>query len=1015
MSLFRNPSKGPRRRPQRTRADREPQHLPVELLLALVAAVAVWLTILGLQGEFAGAAKRKLPAPRPLSPANGASVQAVPSFSWQPVRRAVRYEFQLAADPAFESVVNGDHNGSFFTRNTSASFDEALADGDYYWRARAIAATGRAGRWSTTRSIHKRWSDAPVLLGPADGGTITYPRTPLVLRWARVPGAYKYVVRIATDPSLAQSALGARTPSVETSGTAFALPGALASGRYYWAVTPLDAEKHPGRRSPVHSFVWNWPTRLNEATQLAVDELDPVPGVADPHQRFDPQLRWAPIAGASRYQVEISTALERDGGDRSFPAGSIVCCSDATTGTALSPTKILANNTGSGVPGDPEQFGYWWRVRAVDADGNAGAWNFGPPFDKTYPMGITGLHVRDNLDDAPTDRDPGTPGLDTWSPAIVWNPVQGASSYELQVVPYVPVPFTSTSVCNWSSVSTDTWDVVTAANAWTPLGNPEGRRPTGVLTDLTPSNDGLRALEPSTAYCARVRARRDRDARNREVVNDWTTIGDGTQPAFRYVPPPAPSGGTLQMSDADYLGPLNGQLHAWMPLFTWQPVDGARGYFVVVARDRDFTKIVDLAFTNVPAYAPRRNTKPWTYADETTSYWWAVVPTAKADGDIAPMPPTGNTPRRFVKSSSPPQASSPAGGVTVTGQPTFRWKPALGARSYTLQVAQDPSFGTPLVSVTTDSTGYTTSATLPADTALYWRVRANDEIGTALNWSRTERFRRKLPVPAPVSGNPVGGETIPVLAWTPVQGAVSYGMHVEQVDGTKRDFTMRSTAFTPVIFYGTGVWHWQVRANFPAGTRSGVVSGGYFTPRPFTRHIATPTGLRASKANRGALLAWDPAKMAKGYRVQVSDSDSFSRILEQETTDNASWAPRMLNPAFDRATDLYWRVAVVDEGHNLGGWAARRLRSLPSARIHLRGRLRTSRAGTVRVTVTGRNGRRLAGAVVRVQGAGVMSRPRRTDRRGTARLRLTPRARGVVRFSAEKAGYSPARAKLRVR
>ena len=75
-----------------------------------------------------------------------------------------------------------------------------------------------------------------------------------------MPYAYKYRSSIATDPSLAHSALGDRTPSVETSGTAFALPGALAPGRYYWAVTPLDARKHPGRQSATSAFDWSWPT-----------------------------------------------------------------------------------------------------------------------------------------------------------------------------------------------------------------------------------------------------------------------------------------------------------------------------------------------------------------------------------------------------------------------------------------------------------------------------------------------------------------------------------------------------------------------------------------------------------------------------------------------------------------------------------------------------------------------------------------------------------------------------------
>ena len=63
----------------------------------------------------------------------------------------------------------------------------------------------------------------------------------------------------------------------------------------------------------------------------------------------------------------------------------------------MSPTTLLKDNV------------YYWRVRAYDPDGNAGVWNNGTPFtktfDKTAPAGpVTGtaiknLHMRDNTTD----------------------------------------------------------------------------------------------------------------------------------------------------------------------------------------------------------------------------------------------------------------------------------------------------------------------------------------------------------------------------------------------------------------------------------------------------------------------------------------------------------------------------------------------------------------------------------------------------------------------------------------
>jgi hypothetical protein len=964
---------------------REPVAPLPESVLLLLLGLLMGLTLLSLHAATAGAATR-IAAPRTVSPGDGAPVAAVPSFHWKGVSRAAQYEFQLSADPAFKSIVLGQQNGSFFTRNTFASVNQALADGSYYWRVRAIDAGSHAGRWSSTRSIAKRWTAAPVLLRPADGGAVTYPATPLILSWAPVPGAYKYLLRISTDPGLANSALGDMTPTVETSGTDFALPGALAPGRYFWAVTPLDNRKHPGTRSAVFSFDWSWPT----TTTTRVSDLDPDADSRNPADRYvlDPQFSWDPVPGAAQYQVEVNFAED-------FAIGSRVCCDESVVGTTHSPLRLMPLNT------------YFWRVRAIDVDGNAGVWNTGPAFKQGFYPPIRDLRIRDNLADAaPAIGASGLPTTD--APVVSWSPVHGASSYEVRVAPWA-------GFCNWTATSPDkptARTAITATTSWTPLGPFPFSSPVGNAFP-TPANDFNWALIDNTSYCVRVRARRDRDATFKEITSGWTYLGQPGAPAFTFkqtAPATCPAA-PLSTPASAYHEPVTGRVSARMPLFTWTGVPGACGYFVVVARDREFTKIVDVALTTEPAYAPRTGLAVTTYADETSTYYWAVLPTTKRNGDGLSTDPTDNHPQAFEKRSVPPALRSPAPGADVPTQPVFRWTAVEGARQYRIQIDDDPTFGSPIADVPTNATSYTSTSALPADSVLYWRVRANDENLVGLNWSPTRTFRRRLPAPV-VAAHPPGGEGIPILSWTGVLGAVSYDMHVEQVDGTKRDFTMRSTAFTPVIFYGTGVWQWQVRANFRAGVR--VVSGGYFPAQPFTRRIATPSGGRTTRSGTAALLSWDPAQMAKSYRVQIATTDSFSQVIEQTTTDNTSWAPRMTAPGFAGAQRLYWRVAVVDEGNNLGGWATLPMRSARRASMRVKGKLHRGRSGIVRVTVTG-GGRRLGGAVVHVRGAGLVIPPRRTNRRGQVRLRLTPRSRGTVRFSADKSGFAPATGKLRVR
>jgi hypothetical protein len=185
---------------------------------------------------------------------------------------------------------------------------------------------------------------------------------------------------------------------------------------------------------------------------------------------------------------------------------------------------------------------------------------------------------------------------------------------------------------------------------------------------------------------------------------------------------------------------------------------------------------------------------------------------------------------------------------------------------------------------------------------------------------------------------------------------------------------------------------------------------------PFTRHIATPAALQTSRANGGALLSWQPASMAKQYRVQISTSDSFSTIVDQATVDGTSFAPHMNQPQYAGAGRLYWRVAVVDEGNNTGGWAMAALRSPLSLRVRVSGKLRHRHTGRLRVTVTTTGGNALAAAHVTASGKSLRRRrTASTGPRGTATLRLRPRSRGAVTLRVARRGYATRTLRIRVR
>jgi hypothetical protein len=981
---------------------------PVHRSHALRVSLALAACFLAL--ELAPSAGAKLQAPTPLAPAAGVTTDAVPAFAWKPVGGADQYEFQVAADAGFNSQVLGRGQDDFLTKNARATLKKTVPNGTYWWRVRAIGAGGGASPWSAGRSFKKLWAATTTLQAPVDGAAVVYPATPLKLTWAPVPGARNYLVSIAYDRDLGSLVPGSTTGSgpAETTATAFTRAAALAPGTYYWGVTPVDAEGNRGVRSAVHSFTWLWPS----ATTARVTDLNNALEV------YDPQFSWDAVAGAARYEVEVNPSQD-------FAPGSKVCCTGTTIGTSLSPTTLLKDNR------------YYWRVRAIDVDGNAGDWNVGPSFTKTFdkvaPAGpVTGtsiknLHMRDNVTDdvlaADADHDLGN-GFQTTVPVVSWDPVPGASSYEVQVAGWIPPSGGQPGACAWA---TSTYVKKTSVTAWTPLGNTLNNP----IVYASFAKDFPSTINPGT-YCVRVSARSDRVGLD-EVLGDPTYLKDGTGvaspagPAFTFTG--WPSGGEAAcaggyMCSGGYLTPQVGSIAGTTPFFTWSAVSGAQSYYVVVAKDQNFSNIVDEGFTRIPAYAPRNFLVPTTYSDETTSYYWAVLPSTAADGATAlPLDLGLASPATFQKQSSPPALLAPANGTTFSAPPTFRWSPAPGARRYRLQVSQDPSFGTLLDDVTTDSTAYTTNTTYPADTVLYWRVRADDENGIGLTWSprppATMTIQKQLPLPQLSGDNPLGGDFIPTWSWAPVAGAVAYDVSADLPNGTHRDVLgLRMPVLTPAQMYGTGIFSWRVRAEFPKSP-SGMTPGPYTAARAFTRTLGEPTGAQTDANVDHVLMSWNAKPQVRAYEIQISGQPSFVQPVEVARTDNTSYAPLLKffpSGTFDTG-HFYWRVAAVDEGNNLGDFTpiqeVRRPRRITLA---IGGALRRRRIGLLSVTVRNfESGSPVAGVAVKVSGAGIRPRRLRTTAAGTLLFRVRPRRTGTVLIRASASGYQPARASARVR
>jgi len=954
----------------------------------------------------AGPARAAVDRPTPTAPANGAVLQFLPTFAWTAVKGADKYEVQVSADASMDAPVLGAGKDDFVTRNTRATLQETVPNGTYYWRVRAVGGDGSVSPWTTPRSFKKLWTLQPTIQTPGYGASLTFPANPVVLRWTGVPGAAEYLVSVASDPLLG-SLVFRYTNQDDPSGppnvaaTSAAITAALAPGSYYWGVVPIDAEGNRGVATSVRPFSWVWPS----ATVPQVTDLDSSPEVVDA------KLSWNPVPGAARYEVEINPTPN-------FSPGSKVCCDGTMTATSMTPTTVLLDNT------------YYWRVRAIDPDGNAGVWNVGPSFAKTFDKSAPGpvpgtsvknLHMRDNLTDDTTQADADqdlTNGYSTRVPLVAWDPVQGASSYEVQLAAW------NGSACQWA---TSSYIKQTSVPEWAPLGKAGSSNP--VVWGGTIADDGASTLSPGD-YCLRVRAQSDRADGDTAVWGDYTYLQNGNTdsaspvgPAFTWSDYPDPTDlnnsagcNSFYLCTDDYLGPVRGSTNSLTPFFTWRAVAGAQSYFVVVAKDPSFSTIVDEAFTRIPAYAPRSPDGPTTYTDEGTSYYWEVLPSDDPGGDGAQPPdPTLGNEADFMKASVPPTLVYPSAVTVFPDQPWFQWSSVLGARRYHLQVASDASFSNLLDDVITDSTGYTTNTTYPANTVLYWRVRADDENKNGLAWSATGTFQKTLVKPTPSASNPTSGGMLPIWSWAPVQGASSYDVSVDQPNGSHRDFPdLRTPAISFIKMTGTGVFHWRVRAEFPK-PGNGETPGPYSATQSFTRTIAQPLHPHTDANPDHVVISWDPEIGVKNYKVQISKTPDFSDKVEDTTTDNTSYAPTMTQYGYQAGGTLFWRVAGVDEDRNQGNWtSSQQILLQPRMRIAIIGSARHKKKRRISVKISTTTGSWVPGATVRVTAPGMKAVSKKTNAVGNAAFNLKPKKRGKMTFTVTKAGFQPVYGTLKI-
>ena len=591
-----------------------------------------------------------------------------------------------------------------------------------------------------------------------------------------------------------------------------------------------------------------------------------------------PTLKWNAVTGAAKY--EVYRARSRSGEYIKY---------STVTGTSYTNTSYIENgNT------------YYYKVRALDANGRAGAWS--SIVSVTYRAASTGTLS------APTV----TAGTDSQGhPTLKWNAVTGAAKYEVyrsysENGPYTKystvtgTTYTNTAYLEngttyyyrvralnssgvagaYSSVVYVTYKQTLSAPTVTG-GNDSQGRPTlkwdkvagaakyevyrarsmngdyikySTVTGTSYTNTSY--IENGNTYYYKVRA-----LKSDGTAGAWSSIVSVT---YR-----AASTGTLPAPTVTGGNDAQGR-----PTLTWKVVTGAAKYEVYRARSRSgeyikYSTVTGTSYTNT------------SYIEDGNTYYYKVR-ALKSDGTAGAWSSIVSVTYRAASTGT---LSAPAvtGGNDSQGRPTLKWKAVSGAAKYEIyrSYSRDGSYSK---YSTQTSTAYTNSSYLTSGTTYYYKVRALDANGNAGPYSAAVSVtcRLKLTAPSVTGGKDSQGR--PTLKWNAVSGAAKYEVYRSTSrSGTYTKYsTQTSTSYTNSSYLTSGnTYYYKVRAlgsDGSYGPYSSVVSVTYRATSS-----AVPAEVTMGKATaQGSYITvtWDKAANAASYRVyrRVNNSSDWNVV-----------------------------------------------------------------------------------------------------------------------------------------
>jgi hypothetical protein len=267
----------------------------------------------------------------------------------------------------------------------------------------------------------------------------------------------------------------------------------------------------------------------------------------------------------------------------------------------------------------------------------------------------------------------------------------------------------------------------------------------------------------------------------------------------------------------------------------------------------------------------------------------------------------------------------------TTRKPEFIWSEVSGSPKYYLQISRNKSFSDLVVNRAVTSTTFLPSKNLPANTKLYWRVRAYVD-GKYREWSEKYSFVIVSPPSKPVLLSPRGDKLVstytPKLDWR--NSTLRYGSvfdHYQLQVADDSSFTVPvinisnltridASEYSPTINLSPNTrYYWRVRAFNDLGQSSDWSIVQSFRTRMNTPILISPASDETID-NLRPIFSWSSTPEAVSYTISVSTKSDLTDPIITAYVDVTSY-----NCKFDlpEGKKLYWRVKA--DGANPSLWS----------------------------------------------------------------------------------------------